>query len=239
MHSIAWHNLVNIFDQSISQRHQHRKNAISLSTTFDKELSSPDEAVSHGNGVRQGPKARTTTWMQKLPTSETTGQDAYCNPPVNLVPWIATSWQKWCYCYLHWPLAGMTVPCPSIINRGFAVGSLVNWLPINVALQIRHKFSGLLLAARNCTSDCNCLYHTVLCVILHPMVWGTSPNSLWLILWKINLFLSEKLKWQCAILAHSQNPQQPVTLADTYLQISFMVTDIQNISLSWVKSARF
>ena len=42
--------------------------------------------------------------------------------------------------------------------------------------------------------------------------------------------LDPNLKWQCAILAHSQNPQQPVTLADTYLQISLMVTDIQNIS---------
>ena len=37
-------------------------------------------------------------------------------------------------------------------------------------------------------------------------------------------------KWQCAILAHSQNPQQPVTLAGTYLQISLMVTDTQNTS---------
>ena len=37
------------------------------------------------------------------------------------------------------------------------------------------------------------------------------------------------LKWLCAILAHSQNPQQPATLAETYLQISLMVTDIQNI----------
>ena len=49
------------------------------------------------------------------------------------------------------------------------------------------------------------------------------------------------LKWQCAILAHSQNPQQPVTLADTYLQISLMVTDIQNISrFGWnLQSFRF
>ena len=39
-----------------------------------------------------------------------------------------------------------------------------------------------------------------------------------------------RLKWQCAILARSQNPQQPVTLADTYLQISLMVTDTENIS---------
>ena len=39
-----------------------------------------------------------------------------------------------------------------------------------------------------------------------------------------------KLKWLCAILAHSQNPQQPATLVETYLQISLMVTDIQNIS---------
>ena len=38
------------------------------------------------------------------------------------------------------------------------------------------------------------------------------------------------LKWQCAFLAHSQNPHQPVTCADTCLQISLMVTDIQNIS---------
>ena len=38
------------------------------------------------------------------------------------------------------------------------------------------------------------------------------------------------LKWLCVILAHSQNPQQPATLAETYLQISIMVTDIQNIS---------
>ena len=34
-----------------------------------KVFSLPDEAVSHGNSVRQGPKART----QKLPTGETTG----------------------------------------------------------------------------------------------------------------------------------------------------------------------
>ena len=49
------------------------------------------------------------------------------------------------------------------------------------------------------------------------------------------------LKWQCAIWAHSQNPQQPVTLADTYLQISLMVTDIQNISrFGWnLQSFRF
>ena len=38
------------------------------------------------------------------------------------------------------------------------------------------------------------------------------------------------LKWLYAILAHSQNLQQPATLADTYLQISRKVTDIQNIS---------
>ena len=46
-----------------------------------------------------------------------------------------------------------------------------------------------------------------------------------LFLWFLN-----NLKLQCTILAHSQNPQQPVTFADTYLQISLMVTDIQNIS---------
>ena len=42
-------------------------------------------------------------------------------------------------------------------------------------------------------------------------------------------------------LAHSQNPQQPVTFADTYLQISLMVTDIQNISrFGWnLQSIRF
>ena len=37
-------------------------------------------------------------------------------------------------------------------------------------------------------------------------------------------------KWLYAILAHSQNPQQPTTLAETYLKISLMVPDIQNIS---------
>ena len=44
-----------------------------------------------------------------------------------------------------------------------------------------------------------------------------------------------------AILAHSQNPQQPVTLAETCLQISLMVTDIQNISrFGWnLQSFRF
>ena len=49
------------------------------------------------------------------------------------------------------------------------------------------------------------------------------------------------LKWQCAILARSQNPQQPATLADTYLQISLMVTDIQNVSrFGWnLQSFRF
>ena len=37
---------------------------------FDNQvLSFPDKAVNHGNGVRQGPKART----QQYPTYETTG----------------------------------------------------------------------------------------------------------------------------------------------------------------------
>ena len=43
-------------------------------------------------------------------------------------------------------------------------------------------------------------------------------------------YIATKLKWQYAIVAHSQNPQHPATIADTYLQISLMVTDIQNIS---------
>ena len=38
-----------------------------------------------------------------------------------------------------------------------------------------------------------------------------------------------KLKWLYTILAHSQNPQDPATLADIYLQILLMVTDIQII----------
>ena len=54
-------------------------------------------------------------------------------------------------------------------------------------------------------------------------------------------WVGTNFKWQCAILAHSQNPVQPVTLADTYLQISLMVTDIQNISsFGWnLQSFRF
>ena len=42
-----------------------------------------------------------------------------------------------------------------------------------------------------------------------------------------------RLKWQYAILAHSQNSQRPATFANIYLQISLMVTDIQNISHFW------
>ena len=41
------------------------------------------------------------------------------------------------------------------------------------------------------------------------------------------------LKWLDTILAHSQNPRHPATLADTYLQITLMVTGIQNISYHW------
>ena len=41
------------------------------------------------------------------------------------------------------------------------------------------------------------------------------------------------LKWLYAILAHSQNPQLTVTLANTYLQISLMVIDIQIYNILW------
>ena len=60
-------------------------------------------------------------------------------------------------------------------------------------LQIRHNFFGLLL------DNWNCLHPIVISLIhcaqwnLHPMVWGTSPNSLGFILWKINLSLPWKL----------------------------------------------
>ena len=40
--------------------------------------------------------------------------------------------------------------------------------------------------------------------------------------------------WLNAILAHTQNPQNPAALADAYLQISLMVIDNQNVShLGW------
>ena len=45
------------------------------------------------------------------------GKDTRCNPPVNLVQGIATSWHNSWYCYPHRPPAGMTVPCPNIINE--------------------------------------------------------------------------------------------------------------------------
>ena len=44
------------------------------------------------------------------------GKDTRCNPPVNLVQGIATSWHNSWYCYPHRPPAGMTVPCPNIFK---------------------------------------------------------------------------------------------------------------------------
>ena len=51
--------------------------------------------------------------------------------------------------------------------------------------------------------------------------WSCSPSVM-------NLY--DHLKWFYANLAHSQNPQHLATPADTYLQISLMVTDIQDIT---------
>ena len=67
----------------------------------------------------------------------------------------------------------------------------------------------------------------------HPQYIHISPMQ--------ETYILSYLKWQCAILAHSQNPQQPVTRAATYLQTALMVTDIQNISrFGWnLQSFRF
>ena len=53
--------------------------------------------------------------------------------------------------------------------------------------------------------------------------WSCSPSVM-------NLY--DHLKWLYANLAHSQNPQHLATPADTYLQISLMVTNIQDITFS-------
>ena len=57
---------------------------------------------------RQGPR--------NYPLVKPLGKDTRCNPPVNLVQGIATSWHNSWYCYPHRPPAGMTVPCPNIFN---------------------------------------------------------------------------------------------------------------------------
>ena len=71
-----------------------------------------------------------------------------------------------------------------LVNTGLAVGSLVKWLPIEVANPSEIDKFEWFIAPRLQTapSDCNHLKHTMPCEILHPMVWGTSVNSLVLIL---------------------------------------------------------
>ena len=54
--------------------------------TLTTEWSFPDEAVSHGKGVRQGPKTTTTARTQKIPTGYTNGYDIHSSPPVKRVP---------------------------------------------------------------------------------------------------------------------------------------------------------
>ena len=61
---------------------------------------------------RQGPR--------NYPLVKPLGKDTRCNPPVNLVQGIATSWHNSWYCYPHRPPAGMTVPCPNIFNIFFS-----------------------------------------------------------------------------------------------------------------------
>ena len=85
-----------------------------------------------------------------------------------------------------------------LVNTGLAVGSLVKWLPIEVANPSEiDKFEGFIARRlQTAPSDCNHLKHTMPCEILHTMVWGTSVNSLVLILnilKTIDLFLPCKL----------------------------------------------
>ena len=82
-----------------------------------------------------------------------------------------------------------------LVNTGLAVGSLVKWLPIKVANPSKIDKFAWFIAPRlqMAPSNCNHLWNTMPCEILHPMVWGTSVNSLVLILKAINLFLPCKL----------------------------------------------
>ena len=72
------------------------------------------------------------------------------------------------------------------------------WLPTHICLTRTQCVNGLV------TNICQGIYnyHVHQC----QSVWyqGISTDLLF-----------NDLKWQCAILAHSQNPKQPVTLADT------------------------
>ena len=101
--------------------------SLPLLATLTTQWSFPDESVSHGEGVRQGSTARTTTWTQKVPTSETTGWDTSSNTRVNLAPEIATNWHNWLYQYTYWPLAGMAAPCPSNVKRLYEL--FRTWMP--------------------------------------------------------------------------------------------------------------
>ena len=82
-----------------------------------------------------------------------------------------------------------------LVNTGLAVGSLVEWLPFKVANHLKiDKFEEFIACwLQMAPSDCNHLYQTMSCEILHPMVWGTSVNSLALMFKTINLFLPWKL----------------------------------------------
>ena len=69
-------------------------------------------------------------WSRNYPLVNPLGKDTRCNPPINLVQGIATSWHNSWYCYPHRPPAGMTVPCPNIFNWAFSWGESLcySWL---------------------------------------------------------------------------------------------------------------
>ena len=83
-----------------------------------------------------------------------------------------------------------------LVNTGLTVGSLVKWLSIKVAHTCKlDNLSALLLNNWKCLHPIAIILieHTMPSGILHPMVCGTSVNSLVLILKTIDLFLPCKL----------------------------------------------